>query len=650
MKLKITLEDMSILQKEINFLDKYSIKVNTKNGYKKIKAIGITSPNSEKIIIETTNFKLSGSPKHRVKSADKWTELKELIVGQEIHTKQGYEKIIKITHDKKKEDLWDIEVEGSEYFSNGITSHNSSILESVEFCLFGKVKSGKSKKWHKLGTLPNRINSGLLNRIKFISNNIEVEVKRGLAPNVLELYENGVINEKAGKVNIDEKIENYVGMDVETFKSFISLSINDFKNFISLSNEEKQLLLDKLFNLEVINILNTILKELVKNNNNRKTALESEIATLNESIASIKSSIEKAIQKEKQNIDTEIDDIKKEMDSKKNDFVQLKEKIDKIKKKEEQLIDDIESERKQLYSIQNEFKNINKDIDLYESGKCPTCATSFDSQYFLDLKSTLKEKKETIEKLKTEIEENIQALRDKQKKLNKLKSDADEAYSDIVYFLKSCKQKIEKLEQKQQKVGENSQNIEEFVKTIEELKERAESSEEKYTIAREKDVFYKELVKIFGEDGVKKSIIAGMIKPINHFINEYSKQMGLSFDISIDETFTAEIKHLGEVVDHETLSTGETKRINLIILIAYITLIRTKKFINILFLDEVFSSIDMEGIDDILRMLKSFANQNNINIFVVHHAILNQENFDRIINVNKEVFTYLEEMSLSEQN
>ena len=122
--------------------------------------------------------------------------------------------------------------------------------------------------------------------------------------------------------------------------------------------------------------------------------------------------------------------------------------------------------------------------------------------------------------------------------------------------------------------------------------------------------------------------------------------MDLRFDISIDETFTAEVRHLGEPIDHETLSTGENKRINLIILMAYITLIRTKKFVNILFLDEVFSSIDLEGIDDILRLLKSFANENKINIFVVHHAILNQENFDRIIKVNKDIFTYLEEVDM----
>ncbi len=140
----------------------------------------------------------------------------------------------------------------------------SSLLDSFDYTLYGKVR-GRKKRWATLSTLPNRINGELLNRIKFVSNGTEVEIKRGISPSVLELWENGVLNERAGKSNIDEKIESYIGMDIETFKSFISMSINDFKNFISLSNEEKQLLLDKLFNLEVINILNTILKDIAKN-------------------------------------------------------------------------------------------------------------------------------------------------------------------------------------------------------------------------------------------------------------------------------------------------------------------------------------------------------------------------------------------------
>jgi ABC-type multidrug transport system ATPase subunit len=158
-------------------------------------------------------------------------------------------------------------------------------------------------------------------------------------------------------------------------------------------------------------------------------------------------------------------------------------------------------------------------------------------------------------------------------------------------------------------------------------------------------MFYKELNRILSEDGVKKSIISGIIKPINHFISENVKKMLLPFEVKLDETFTAEIKSLGSVIEHDSLSTGETKKINIAILIAYLKLIRTKKHINILFLDEVFSSIDLEGIDSILLLLKSFANDYNINIFVVHHAILSEEMFDRILKINKEVFTSIEEVN-----
>ena len=215
-------------------------------------------------------------------------------------------------------------------------------------------------------------------------------------------------------------------------------------------------------------------------------------------------------------------------------------------------------------------------------------------------------------------------------------------------MLRNYKQQIDNLNTKKQKENGESIDIEEFQNTIQTLSDRKASSIEKSSICKEKELYYKELTRIFGEDGAKKSIIAGIVKPINHFISENVKKMGLPFDVKLDETFTSEIKSLGAVIEHDSLSTGETKKINIAILIAYLKLIRTKKNINILFLDEVFSSIDLEGIDSILYLLKSFANEYNINIFVVHHAILNQEMFDKIIKINKDVFSSIEEVQYDE--
>ena len=522
----------------------------------------------------------------------------------------------------------------------------SSLLESFEYTLYGKVKSGKTKKWHKLSTLPNRINGEMLNRIKFQSSGTEVEIKRGIGPSVLDLIENGVINERAGKANIDEKIEKYIGMDIETFKSFISMSINDFKNFISLTNEEKQLLLDKLFNLEVINILNSILKDINKNNKIRMASLDSEIKTLDDSIDSIKRSIDKAIEKEKENIQAEIEDLLTEMNSKKDDYKILKEKVEKIKSKENELSEELDVEKRQYINTQNDIKNVQREIDLYDSGKCPTCRTDFDSDHFISLRATLVEKKEGYNSVLKEIEESIKLIKEKQHKLKTLSEKTTTSFNDLNYLLKNYKVQIEKLQQKKQKEsGQESINVQEFQNTIVELSEKKSVSQEGATICKEKEMYYKELNRILSEDGVKKAIISGIIKPINHFISENVKKMLLPFEVKLDETFTAEIKSLGTAVEHDSLSTGETKKINIAILIAYLKLIRTKKHINILFLDEVFSSIDLEGIDSILLLLKSFANDYNINIFVVHHAILSEEMFDRILKINKEVFTSIEEVS-----
>jgi DNA repair exonuclease SbcCD ATPase subunit len=151
---------------------------------------------------------------------------------------------------------------------------------------------------------------------------------------------------------------------------------------------------------------------------------------------------------------------------------------------------------------------------------------------------------------------------------------------------------------------------------------------------------------VFGEDGVKKTIIAGIIKPINHFIQMNIAKMCLPFQVKLDETFTAEVKHLGSIIEPDSLSTGEHKLINICILISYLMLIRTKKFINILFLDEVFSSVDLNNIQKILELLKFFANQYKVNIFVVHHAVLNHEMFDKILKINKEVFSSIEELHI----
>ena len=57
--------------------------------------------------------------------------------------------------------------------------------------------------------------------------------------------------------------------------------------------------------------------------------------------------------------------------------------------------------------------------------------------------------------------------------------------------------------------------------------------------------------------------------------------------------------------------------------------------LNIFMLDEVLSSIDGDGIYDIIGLLQKTAKELLINIFIINHAPLPVEYFDYSINIEK---------------
>lgn len=648
--MKLTIRDLYRLKNEANVdLTTGDIKVRGDNGYKAIRDVDITKRNSIYLnIITESGLSLSCSDKHLLwcnNDGDEfWLECSKLKTGDSIKTINGFEYVEFIEYSSEKIDLYDIQVDDYRYYSNDIISHNSSLIESIDYTLYNKVK-GKKKKWQTLSTLPNRINKELCTRVNFVSNDTEVEIVRGQNPSVLKLIENDIPYDRAGKGNVNERIQDYVGVDIETFKSFISMSINDFKNFISLSAEEKKLLLDKLFNLETINVLNGILKNVSKNNKDHINILNSEIEALNESITSITASIEKVKEKQKSNVKEEIKSIKEEITSRKETYTKLKLKVGKIRDKKEQLRTLIIEKNEEFAMMKNEIKNAQSKIDLYDSGKCGECETDLTDSAHQHIRESYVEKKSSIEALKNELGNAITKYKEKYEEIKTIETDAKESYSEMTYTLKDLKTRLDKLVAKSS--GESKdEDIEEFMKTVEELNYKKEKSSEEVTDLKDKTLFYKELSKVFSEEGVKRTIIKNIIKPINHFILENLTHMNMPFSVELDETFSATIEQFGQSIEHDSLSTGETKKINIAIMIAYLKLIRTKRAMNILFLDEVFASIDVEGIYAILELLKSFANEYNINIFLVHHSILSAEYFDRLIRINKDIFSEIEEIEI----
>jgi hypothetical protein len=74
--------------------------------------------------------------------------------------------------------------------------------------------------------------------------------------------------------------------------------------------------------------------------------------------------------------------------------------------------------------------------------------------------------------------------------------------------------------------------------------------------------------------------------------------------LRFNSDFEPLLEHLGIHINVETLSTGEKKRVDLAVLISIIRMLKRKyPSLNIFMLDEVLSSIDGDGIYDIIGLL-----------------------------------------------
>ena len=103
----------------------------------------------------------------------------------------------------------------------------------------------------------------------------------------------------------------------------------------------------------------------------------------------------------------------------------------------------------------------------------------------------------------------------------------------------------------------------------------------------------------------------------------------LPYEVIFDEDFDAAVFHLGQEISISTLSTGQMKKVDFAVLLSVLKLMKIRfSSINLLFLDEIFSSIDSDGIYTILNTLRKICDDLGLNVFVINHAPMPLEIFD----------------------
>jgi len=521
----------------------------------------------------------------------------------------------------------DLPVEPGFFLVQGKNGHGKSTLSDViKFALFGKLEN------KKLRDIANRMNKHAEIKIQVSVRKGKVVIERGVEPGYFRLYLNGKEIDKAGKRSVQEYLEEeLLEMPFYVFSNTLSLSINDFKSFIRMSNFDKRAIIDKIFGLQILNQMREALKQQNKKLKEAVDSFESSLHAYNRTLQSSQRELEGL----KQKIEESQGEKVKLLEEKKT---KLGEYIKKGKVREEEVhskLREAETIRRTVEtSLSGDVQLIREcrqKISLYENSKCPTCASDLQTDFHKEnlkqytqssseAEDRVRNKKEKIQKVDSAIDRLKTALRDTQKQIHTAEAQFSQVEKEINQLSKS---------------GSDAQTSS-LQKIVREAKKNIQESQRERAKSEQRMNYLSLVEEIIGEKGIKQLAIRSILPSLNAEIQKLIGTLGIEHRIAFDEEFNAKITHFGIETSVDTLSTGESKKVDFAVLLAIIRLLKMKyPGVNVLFLDEIFSSLDADSLHHTVKILRETVRDFQMNIFVISHFPMTNTEFDYIIEINK---------------
>jgi DNA repair exonuclease SbcCD ATPase subunit len=502
----------------------------------------------------------------------------------------------------------------------------TSISQVISFCLYGKVE-GK-----KLGDIPNRINGNAWTRVEFESNGKNITVERGLEPSFFSLFIDGVKYDQSGNKNVQDYLaDDLIGIPFYVFNNTISLSINDFKSFIKMSPQDKRAIVDKIFGFHILNQMREALKGETKRIKESLDVLSGKLQSAEKSIEKSESEMTSLLSTIEQETKDELASLNESLEKFRTIQSLHSEKIAEFKTYEQEISDLVTSSSRSLIEARTKYQDLERRLSLYESEKCPTCESSLESEFHQALKESLTSDRDTSLTAFNDCETVLSDVKEKETEMKSKKIELQSKGTKIDLRIREVLSEIQRLEN-----SNKDKQVESLKRIIESLEEDKVKFEADTLKTQEKNLWIKSLDDVLSEKGVKQMAIKTILPSLNSEILDLLRDMHLDYQVVFDEEFKASLFHMGVEIPIQSLSTGEMKKVDFVVLISIMKLMKLKfSTINLLFLDELFSSVDPEGVHSILQILRKNSRDMGLNIFVINHAPMPHEIFDWKLDVSK---------------
>lgn len=495
----------------------------------------------------------------------------------------------------------------------------SSIKEALTVSLYGRSAIRKMK------DIPNWINKNAFTQVKFISNSGEiVEISRGIEPNFSDIKINGTAYNLPDKRKVDEFIEEELAkIPFSVFCNTISLSFDDFKSFVNLSQGDKRKIVDRIFGIDILSDMRNSIKEDLKQSKKDLEIINAQILKNSSTLTTSQEQLNQLTIRLSKKKDAQSEDLKKKIEEKNLDLEKTKTSYSSFKSEIESLQKKLNSVRDDISSMRASVSDLGEKLELYQQNRCPHCLNDLTSDSSVKTKSLIEAKKKSLEEKLPALRAAFSDFTQKINDLTSLQNDSKSKYYEVSAELKQLEENLEKTISDLE--SDETDSIRAIIDSIQtEIDEDAKKKE----VTGEELNLFNLLDDLLSDSGIKKTLIDKIIPTLNARILEISKKLEFKFQFEFDSDFNPIISYLGMEVSPESLSSGQRKKMNLIVLLAFIEIIKMKHtHMNVMFLDEIFSSLDKNNVYRAIEILKEYSVRYKMTIFVVSHESLPEEFF-----------------------
>lgn len=625
------------------------IYVSTRYGWKLILGAECTARNSRVFRLKTSSGKLlEASPQHLMWVNGDWKQFQDILPGDILLNDRGaddfVEEVFELTSQRR--DLYDLCVEDvHEFYANGLVSHNSTFIDALTFALYGRPFRAINK--------PQLVNSitgkGLLVEVDFTIGKQTYMVRRGVKPNIFEIFHNGEkLNQLAGARDDQEYLEqNILRLNFKSFSQIVVLGNANYTPFMQLPAAQRRAVVEDLLDIQVFSLMNTILKE-------RATLNKQEAKDTDRSIDVVKSKLDlhnKHVAQLQANNQEMIEQRSNRIAEHETSVTNHQQAISDLMARIEQLSAEVDGfdtlvERKQKYTqiesaLEDRLRKLKKEVQFFHDNEnCPTCKQGIDHTFQQSMINTRSNKVDEITTALVKLENDLTVIKEQLDKAQKINQQIVDLNSKIqqnnqqIKFLNSyiadLNEEINTLRSGTTNMVANNGDAEEFkreLKTLHGLKQNLAEERTMYEVAAH----------LLKDSGIKTKIIKQFIPIMNKLINKYLAQMDFMCDFHLDESFNETIRsRYRDIFSINSFSEGEKMRLNIAIMLAWraIAKIRNSAATNLLIMDEVLdSSLDGDAHDAVMTMIEESGD--NQNIFIISHSDRVAERFEHVITFEK---------------